>query len=253
MLKRFKQESQRKIESLVGSMEKGIEAARLQSPPEGAYSGVNLRALPKYICYKAAGLKTRSTLELVVAILTLAFVSYFVTSRFEISALYDKLRTKEYILAPGVIDFTPASSQSVSDEYISQAVMEYVFQFANVNPTNIDERFEALSNSMSSDLQIKFRSEASAWREKVKQDNLFEMATVTSKQIEADGKGSYRVTAKIKTASYVGSEHIGVRDEVIEMALKLVPPREGKRWFLEITTLTKASQDSYNVKKSFGE
>ena len=253
MFQKIKEASKSKLSQMIGVFEKDMQKEKVEPTPVGIYDGVNLKVLPKFICYKAALLKQKGTLELFVSLLSMALVSYFVITRFEISSLYDKLRSKEYILAPGVIDFTPASSQSVSDEYVSQAVMEFVSQFVNINPANIDERYESLANAMSSDLQIKFRSEASSWREKVKQDNLFEMASVTSKQIESDAKGSYRVVAKVKTSSFVGSEHIGVRDEVIEMGLKLMPPREGKRWFLEMTSLSKGSLDSYNVKKSFGE
>ena len=33
---------------MIGAAEKGIEAARLTAPPQGAYEGVDLRVLPKY-------------------------------------------------------------------------------------------------------------------------------------------------------------------------------------------------------------
>lgn len=233
---------------MVGAMEKGIEAARLQAPPQGVYEGVDLRVLPKYICFKAALLRERMTLQFMVAVVLVAFGAHFVLSRYEISGLYNELREKEYILAPGVQDFIPAAPQTVPERHVIAAASEYLGQFGNINSVNIDDQYERLSESMTPQLRAQFLAEGETWKAKVKTDNLTEVMAVIDKTIESDEKGNYRVVANVRTDSFVNNEHIGYRDEVVEMTMSLVPPEAGKRWYLQITSLSRTNRNSYKVK-----
>lgn len=235
---------------MIGAMEKGIEAAKVAKVPDGVYDGVDLKTLPKYICFKAALLRQKATLTVSLLGLGGLFFLYFALSRYEISGLYDRLRTKEYILAPGVLDFTTAAPQTVSDTYVAQAAMEFISQFGNVSPASIDEQYERLGSNMSPELAVRFRAESQDWKTKVKQENISEICAVTSRQIASDERGNYRVVAMVKTSSFVGSESLGAREEVVEMLMHLVPPKDGKRWFLEITSLSKFSKEAYKVQKS---
>ena len=88
---------------MIGPIEKGFNKASIEAPPQGSYERVDLRVLPKYLCYKAALLREKMTLYyLLVAIIALFAVHYLV-SRLEISHLHGQLREKEYILAPGLL------------------------------------------------------------------------------------------------------------------------------------------------------
>lgn len=229
-------------------MEKGIAAARLSSPPVGVYEGVDLRVLPKFICFRAALLREKMLLQYVVMIVVAAFAWHFTLSRFEISSLNNKLREKEYILAPGVQDFIPAAPQTVPDRHVIAAAMDYMGQLGNINPVNIDDQYERLSESMTAQLRAQFLAEAQDWKAKVKADNLSEVMTVVDKTIEADGKGNFRCVATARTDSYVNNEHIGYRDEVVDMMLELVPPEDGKRWYLQITSLSRSNRNAFQVK-----
>lgn len=233
---------------MVGAMEKGIEAARLVTPPQGSCEGVDLRTLPKYICFRAALLREKMMLQYVVLIVLAAFAGHFALSRFEISSLYTKLREKEYILAPGVQDFIPAAPQTVPDRHVVAASMDYVGQLGNLNPTNVDDQYERLAESMTPQLRAKFLSEAREWQAKVKADNLSEVMTVLDKTIESDGKGNFHCVATVRVDSFVNNEHIGYRDEVVEMMLVLVPPEDGKRWYLQIASLLRSNRSAFKVK-----
>lgn len=233
---------------MLGAMEKGIAAARLSSPPVGVYEGVDLRVLPKFICFRAALLREKMLLQYVVMIVVAAFAWHFTLSRFEISSLNNKLREKEYILAPGVQDFIPAAPQTVPDRHVIAAAMDYMGQLGNINPVNIDDQYERLSESMTAQLRAQFLAEAQDWKAKVKADNLSEVMTVVDKTIEADGKGNFRCVATARTDSYVNNEHIGYRDEVVDMMLELVPPEDGKRWYLQITSLSRSNRNAFQVK-----
>ena len=234
---------------MIASAEKGIEAARLTAPPQGSFEGVDLRVLPKYICFRAALLQSKLTLQYVILILSAVLVGYFAISRSEIHSLYKKLREKEYILAPGVSDFTAASPQGVPDRYVNDAVTDYLAQLGNVTAGNIDEQYNLLTESMSPQLKVKFSSEAADWKSQVKSENISELLTVTQKEIVTDGNGRYKVTALARRDTYIANEYVGHKDEVIEMQLSLVPPTTGKRWYLQITSLQRQRADTFDKKR----
>ena len=234
---------------MIGSMEKGIEAAQVCSPPPGSYGGVDLKILPKYLCFKAALLKEKVLLQNIVLLIIGLFGVYFIVTRYEISNLYSKLREKEYILAPGVVDFTPASPQAVTDSYVESAVMSFLRTLGNINPVNIDEQYTELSSYMSHDLKVRFDMETREWIEMVKLENISEVLKVTDKEIVSDEKGNYKVVAITTRERYANSEYLGKTDEVIEMVLNLIPPRQGKKWFLQISSLTRTESTSFRAKE----
>ena len=239
-----------KAGEMLGAMEKGIEAARLSTPPKGSCDGVDLRTLPKFISYRAALLREKLTLQMLLGLSAAAFFGYFVVTRLEISNLHESLRTKEYILAPGVIDLTAVSPQSVPDSYVENAVTDFLGQLGNINAANIDEQYAALTAFMSPSLKVRFEAEASDWKGRVKAEGLTEAMTVLNRRIEADPGGRYRVTADVRTDSYIRSEYVGARDESVTMVLELVPPRDGRRWFLQIKSLARMTAAAHKSRDS---
>lgn len=236
--------------ALVGAIEKGFERARL-SRVEIA-TNLNLSMVPNYVAYKAALIREKALLQHVCAGLAVITLVLFVTGRVEVFNLENRLRLKEYILAPGVNDFIPVAPQSVPDAYVQHAVSDFVATLGNTNPLNIEERFKQLSSAMSPALQVQFNAEADEWIAKAKGENISEMLTMLDKRIESDADGKYRALVHTRTDSFVGSENIGYRNEVIEMGLRLVPPDVGRRWFLEITSLSRGSAEAFNTAKSLG-
>lgn len=233
---------------MIGSLEKGVGAARLSEPPKS--ERVNLATLPNYICYKAALVREKMTLQTALALLAALFLLYFAVSRLEVFGLYGKLREKEYILAPGVQDFTPASPSTVSDSYVQAAVSDFLNRLGNINPVNIQEQYSILSQSMSPQLRVKFEAESNEWMMKVKDESLSEILTVLEKEVRSNEEGFYKVTALTRVDSYIRSEHIGSRDEVIQMILRLIPPSKSSRWFLEIESLSRSTSDNFKTKES---
>ena len=236
---------------MISALEKGMEAARISAPPQGSFEGVDLTVLPKYICFRAALLQSRLTQQYIILGLAALLVVYFAITRIEVYSLNGKLRAKEYILAPGVQDFTPASAQSVPDSYVSDAVTEYLGQLGNLTAGNVDEQYKLLSENMSPQLKVKFLAEASELKNRIKAENISEMLTITDKEIRASGEGYYQVTALARRDTYVNNEFIGHNDEAIEMVLQLVAPRNGKRWFLQINSLARQNAQTFRVKRKF--
>ncbi|MGE3680304.1 MAG: TraE/TraK family type IV conjugative transfer system protein [Bdellovibrionales bacterium] len=234
-------------------MDKGIEAAQVVTPPVGVYRGVDLRILPKFVAFKAAMLKQRLTLQYILAIHLAAFAMNFALSRYEIHGLEKKLREKEYILAPGVMDFTPASPQSVSDSYVVNAAMTFIGMLGNVNAANIDEQYKRLASFMSPELAIQFEEEAREWRETVKTENISEILRVTDREIAATDGGFYKVIVIAQRERYSNSESLGHVDEIIEMTMRLVPPVKGKEWFLEVTSLKRGRADGFKPSANRGK
>lgn len=234
----------------VGPLEKKTPPLLLQRPPDGhgAMSWEELKVLPRSICYKAALLREKLSLQFALVLATVSFLTVFITSRFEIWQLHQKLRVKEYILAPGVQDFTPVTPQSVPDSHIQNTAMEFLQTFGNLNPVNVDEQFSRLAESMTPELRIQFDVETGPWRDQIKNDGISQMMTIQERQIRSNHEGSYEVTAIVKKDLFANREHIGSSDDVIEMVLKLVPPQAGKRWFLQIQSLETHAANAFRVK-----
>lgn len=235
--------------NMIGAMEKGIEAAQVSTPPVGSYEGVDLTVMPKYLCFKAALLKEKLLLKNLILLLIGMFAVYFFVSRHEIGSLYTQLREKEYILAPGVVDFTPASPQTVTDGYVENAVMSFLRTLGNTNPVNISEQYTELSQYMSHDLKVRFDMETADWIDTVKLENISEVLKVTDKEIRSDESGHYKVIAITTRERYANNEYLGKTDEVIEMVMSLIPPKQGKKWFLQINSLTRTDANSFRGKE----
>jgi len=238
--------------NIIGPMEKGMAAAKLQAPPAHVVDGVDLRVLPKFICYKAALLREKLSLQFALALVVGAFVVLFITSRVEVSGLNSKLRSKEYILAPGVQDFTPVSPQMVPDSHVFNAAMDFLQMFGTFSAPNITEQYTRLAENMSPELRVQFELEAQTWKTKVKDENISQILSIMDKEIRSTNNGFYQVTAIGKKDTFANGEHLGSSDVVIEMVLKLIPPQAGKRWFLEITKLSSQDANAFKTKASIG-
>ena len=238
---------------IIGPMEKGMETAKIHIPPGHIVDGVDLSVLPKFICYRAALLREKVSLQFALSLVCGVFLVMFVTSRFEISRLYTQLRTKEYILAPGVQDFTPVAPQNVPDSHIQNAAMDFLQTFGNINPVNIDEQYARLAENMSPELKIQFELEANSWKAKVKEEGISQILSISEKEIRNSHDGYYQVTAIAKKDSFVNHEHIGTTDQVIEMVLKLVPPQANKRWYLRIEKLESHDANAFRVKAGLSD
>jgi len=230
---------------MIGPLEKGMEAARLAAPPEGVYEGVDLSVLPKYISFRAALLHDKLTHQYLILILAVLLVVQTGLSKYESYSLNERLRQKEYILAPGVQDFTPASPQTVSDEYIGNAVTDFIGKLGNVSPGSIDSQYEMLANLMSPQLKIKFSAEAERFKADVKSANIAELLTVNQREITPSGDGFYHVVALARRDRYINNEYTGHTDEVIEMVLQLVAVKRDRPWFVQINSLVRTSEDTF--------
>ena len=235
-------------DSMIGPMEKGFKKAKIQTPPEGVYEGVDLKILPQYISYKSALIKEKISLYYILSAALTLFVLHYGFTRLEISSLHTALREKEYILAPGVMSFTKASPHMVSDSYIDEAVTDFLSTLGNFSSENIDEQYMSLKRFMSEQLKVQFDIDTSNWVDQVKTDSISQILKITQKEIISNEKGDYKVTAIGRADFYANREHLGYEDQVISMILKLVPPKSGKRWYLEITHLSWEKADTFKTK-----
>lgn len=232
---------------MIGAMEKGVEAARLTAPPQGVYEHINLKDMTKFISYKAAKLRETVTLKYVLAIVVGLLCIEFTVSRIEILGLQQMLREKEYILAPGVSDFTPASAHAVSDSYVEQATTYFIGLLGNVSTNNVESRFEQLSEFMEAKLKARFDMEVSSWVNTMKAEGVTEVFDYDPSNLEviADGKGFYKATVVGRRERWSSGEYLGHTDEVIELVMQLVPPAQGKQWFLQINELSRSEASSF--------
>jgi len=240
-------------DSMIGPKEKGIEKEQVDSPPQGTYEGIDLKVLPKYLCFKASLLREKMTLKSVIAVIMSLFLFQYCTNRVEITSLHKKLREKEYILAPGVQDFTTASPQAVPDSYVNDAVNDFLSDLGNVSANNIDEQYNTLKRFMSDKLKVAFDLEASSWIEQVKTEGISQISTVIDKEIKTDNDGNYHVIATTRAEFYASQQYLGHEDQVIEMTMKLSPPERGRRWYLELTSLNWGKAETFKTKTNLSK
>ena len=256
-LKRMGQKVKKKLNELgsqmIGPIEKGFKKAEIAIPPTGSYEGVDLSILPKYIAYKSALLREKLTLYYLVSIIGLLFFCHYFATRIEISNLHGKLREKEYILAPGVMDFTSASAQMIPNSYVHDAAMDFLSSLGNINSSNIDEQYAALKRFMSEKLKVQFEVDTDEWIEQVKSDSISQILKVTDIEITSNNEGAYRVIALGRADFYSDQQYLGHEDQVIEMILRLVPPESGKRWYLQITSLSWEKQENFKTKSNYSK
>ena len=73
---------------------------------------------------------------------------------------------------------------------------------------------------------------------------------IKSKEIVSNQQGQYGVTAFVKANFYADGQYLGNEDQVVEMTLKLVPPEQGKRWYLQITQINWSKLDKFKKRET---
>ncbi|PIS10103.1 MAG: hypothetical protein COT73_11205, partial [Bdellovibrio sp. CG10_big_fil_rev_8_21_14_0_10_47_8] len=214
-------------------------AGKVIATPKVGLDSVNLRQLPKYLCYRASLLRDKMTLQYVLALVIAAWTIQYTVDRFSDNELMKRYRQKEFILAPSnIVGFTPARPQGVPESYVDDAANTFMGHLGNVNPANIEENYKLLAKYMSSELKIQFQAEVNDWIKTVKEENVSEILKVMQKEIIIAEGGHYKLTALARRERYVSSEYLGHSDEVITMRMKLMPPKEERQWHLQIYHLT---------------
>ncbi len=236
---------------MIGSKEKKFQKKEASPPPKEKNHSFN--HLPNYICYKSSLLREKVILSYIIGLISVVFVIHFVSSRIEISRLYEKLRVKEYILAPGIRDFTVATPQSVPESYVNDAATDFISTLGNINSSIVVEQYDSLKRFMSPELKIKFSSDSKGWINQVKTEDLAQILRIKKKEIATNGDALYSITAFVKADFYANSQSLGSEDQVVEMVLKLIPPERSKRWYLEIISLSWSKLDTFNTIKSIAE
>ena len=231
---------------MIGPKEKGCEKESIRNPPADK---PGFTSLPRYIAYKSALLREKLLLSRILAIVIVLAVGHFIMARIELAQLQKELRRKEYILAPGVIDFTTASPGTVPDRYIEGAVREFIYKLGNVDRGNIEDQYRSLMESMGSLLRIQFEADVGEWVTQVKSEGMAQIVDISSLKIKSDDLGKYQVHAQVIANYYAGREKLGSENQTIEMELGLIPPRQGQRWFVQMNTLSWRGRDGKSAWK----
>lgn len=231
--------------NMIGPIEKGLEAARIQTPKVGTYEGHDLRVLPEFISYKAALIKEKLIWRNISFLMGLMFLLVAIFSGGTISSLNERLRLKEYISLP---DFVAVSPQSISDEEIKGFVEDFIDKLGNYNALNVEKNYLRLSTSMSNKLRMKFELESSDLINWIKEENVTETLQCRKTEIvEVDGV--YKVVASCSKETYVNREFLGVKGQIIEMEVKLLPPKKGKKP-LQVFDLQRITPEGFKAKNS---
>ena len=212
-------------------------------------------AFTKYISEKI--MKDREILYLVytVFILTVVLIATFVLWRLDVKDLTAKIEKKSYILVEGNSHFQEVRPNSVSDQYIKDAITDYVDTVSSVNYKNVDLRHSYIQRYMNPKYQIQYDLQNRDRINKIKERKITELHTVKSHTLKTDDEITYKYVARIMVDIWVDSIKTGTREEVVEMELVLTRPVQYKRWFLEIQEFIKISPKGYQkyIKNQPGE
>ncbi|MCB0367956.1 MAG: hypothetical protein KDD45_00600 [Bdellovibrionales bacterium] len=229
--------------SVVGGLEKGVEAAKVASPPKTIIEGVDISKVANYVGFKAAMTKNKMTLELV----GLVQAVFIVCLIFYSLSLTKELRKTSFLMVPSQINgVTEVIPNDLPPSRIHKAFVHYVGLLGNIDPTNIREHYNMLKEHMSKELRINFTIETAPTIKYVLEEGLSEYVKVGEKTVEPDGKGWFRVTAPVKVFPHLNGQKLEPRSEYIVMKLKIVAPNNANTWALQIVNLKRISAKSFN-------
>jgi len=106
---------------------------------------------------------------------------------------------------------------------------------------------------MSKRLKIEFEMEMSMWIQQVKTENISQILTITEKEISLNKNGTYKIVAIGRAEFYANHQYLGYENQIIEMVLQLVPPKSGKRWYLQINSLSMSKDEIFNTKNNLSK
>lgn len=230
---------------MIDPIKKGAERAKVEVPPIGAYEGVALSTLPKYVSYKAALLKEKALWQNISIVLLLCLIAVMLVNQNQITKLTKMYREKEYIVLP---DYIPVSPHTISDDYVREAVSHFISLLGNVNSKSIDKQYMELAENMELSMRRRFEEQSVEWVNYVKSEKITEVFNCSKEEIYSHNNGKYDVTAVCKKETYINHEYIGSVDEVVEMSLKLIPPKRQKRWVLHITDIKRNTKKAFKAK-----
>lgn len=215
-------------------------------------AAADLSKLPKYICYKAALLREKKLLKQLLALTAFCLVCLTVSWQVQVYWLHQDLRKKEYILAPGVQNFTHVSPQRLPEGYLHDAVEDFVSNLSTINAQNARSSYRSLSKFMSKSFAIKFGYETADWIERVIDEDLAQISKIMRKEIVSDEQGYYLATAHLRVDRYMQGQYLGHEEQVVQLRLQLTPPSPQKRWYLQIEDLQWSKLESFRQTRKKG-
>lgn len=208
--------------------------------------------LPKYLNLRAALLHEKLTWKQISLFLGFLLVTLVGLGQIQAISLQKQLRTKEYILAPGIQNFSKAVPGQVPDEYLQDYVSDMISQLGNIHHTSIAKQYEKFVNGMSQALAVQFQVESASWISKVIEQEITEVTQIFNIEIETKDNLTFIATANTQTDTYSRHEHLGYRPEVIQLGFKLLPPEPNKHWSIELTSLARMSHKAFEAQKPKG-
>ncbi len=233
-------------ERIISPLRKGVVKTNIKTKGNEDLLKVDLSKLPKYISYKTCLIREKLLWQNVSLVLFVLSCTIFMIDYNQINDLQKRLREKEYIVLP---DYIPVSPHTISDQYISYAVDEFISQLGNVHFSTISKQYSKLSENMDLPLRRRFEEEVYEWIKYVEKEKITEVVTCDDKEIYTKNDGIYRVTAICKKETYVNHDFIGEVEEVIELKIGAIPPKKKNRWVVQIKELTRGKKKTFNSRK----
>lgn len=196
-------------------------------------------------------LKRWSDLQIVVfeqrIVLTLVLFigsAVIIWDRYLIKNLEYKLREKEYILAPGVVDFARVKAQLIPKTYVEEFAKTLAKTLGSFSARDVENQYKDLEKYLDAPFRIKFREETKRILKEISNNDVSEL--FSPHQIEVTEKNDvFIATVKGTLIRFISGLKVYEGAHVMEFSLKGVSPHESAPWALIVTEIKRQTEDTF--------
>lgn len=180
---------------------------------------------------------------LLVVVGTLA-TALLISNQFTINDLQRQLRNKEYILAPGLTDFARVTPGIIAKEYVAEFAESLAAQLGNFTSKEVMDRYDSIEKYLASDFRIKFKEEITKELKLLASKDIAEMF-VTSQSKVSESESGFQAAIFGNQFRYISGLKVFNGSHVFVFDLAPTAPRPGSPWALEVTGITRLSEEQY--------
>ncbi|MBI2601894.1 MAG: hypothetical protein HYW48_02460 [Deltaproteobacteria bacterium] len=188
--------------------------------------------------------------RILLIVVSIAALILIITDRVSLNELQTKLREKEYILAPGVMDFAKVNPGVISHDYVREFVESLSLSLGCFGASDIETRHRGLEKYMADDFRIRFRETTKKDLTLFTSNDVAELFSVKSTEIIEKDSG-FEAVVKGTQTRFVSGLKVFEGPHVFIFSLKAVAPSSASPWALEIKDITRLSEEDFqNLKRS---
>jgi hypothetical protein len=182
--------------------------------------------------------------RIILAMLLIVGGSVMIWDRYLIKSLEIKLREKEYILAPGVVDFARVKAQLIPKVYVEEFAKTLAKTLGSFSARDIESQYRDLEKYLAVDFRIKFREETKKTLKEISTNDVSELFSPNGIEV-IEKNDVFIATVKGTLIRFVSGLKVFEGAHVMEFSLKGVSPHESSPWALIVTEMKRLPEEFY--------